>query len=122
MCIIQPRSWLQYPNKCSALMFCDVKSFNIISQTASNWCFFVQFDAEFRRFGLPRDGLPTYDEFLHLLEEIHKLNGSSFTVAYTDPEGDLLPISNNENFAKALTTAKPLLRVFIHRKGEHLLF
>jgi len=79
----------------------------------------MQFDAEFRRFGLSQDNLPTFDEFIQVLEEIHKLNGSSFTVAYTDPEGDLLPITNNENFAKALTTARPLLRVFIHRKGEH---
>ena len=79
---------------------------------------YVQFDAEFRRFGLSRSNLPSFDEFINLLEEIHKLNGSSFTVAYTDPEGDLLPISNNENFAKALTTARPLLRVFINRKGK----
>jgi len=55
---------------------------------------------------------------MRLLEQIHRLNGTSFTVAYTDPEGDLLPITNNENFAKALTTAQPLLRVFVHRKGE----
>jgi len=78
----------------------------------------MQFDAEFRRFGLSRSNLPTFDGFIRLLEEIHKLNGSSFTVAYTDPEGDLLPITNNENFAMALLTARPLLRVFIHRKGE----
>jgi len=79
--------------------------------------FYMQFDAEFRRFGLSRSKLPTFDEFISLLEEIHKLNGSPFAVAYTDPEGDLLPITNNENFAKALTTARPLLRVFIHHKG-----
>ena len=78
----------------------------------------MQFDAEFRRFGLSRSSLSTFDEFVRLLGEIHKLNGSSFTVAYTDPEGDLLPITNNENFAKALTTAQPLLRVFVYRKGE----
>jgi len=81
----------------------------------------MKFDAEFRRFGLSRSRLPSYDEFIRLLEEIHKLSGYSFTVAYTDPEGDLLPITNNENFAKALTTARPLLRVFIHRKGEQKL-
>ena len=78
----------------------------------------MQFDAEFRRFGLSRSNLPTFDGFIRLLEEIHKLDGSSFTVAYTDPEGDLLPITNNENFAMALSVARPLLRVFIHRKGE----
>jgi len=81
--------------------------------------FCLQFDAEFRRFGLNRSNLPTFDEFIHLIEEIHMLSGSSFTVSYTDPEGDLLPVSNNENYAKALTTAQPLLRVFVHRKGDN---
>jgi len=98
----------------ATLIFNNWLSFNI---PKPQW-YVLQFDAEFRRFGLSRSSLPTFDGFTRLLEEIHKLSGSSFTVAYTDPEGDLLPITNNENYAKALTTAQPMLRVFVHRKGE----
>lgn len=43
-----------------------------------------------------------------------------FTVSYTDPRnGDLLPITNDENLQRAFTTAMPLMRLFIYRKqGE----
>lgn len=38
---------------------------------------------------------------------------------YTDPaDGDLLPINNDNNLARALLAAKPLLRITIQRKGE----
>ena len=77
-----------------------------------------QFEAEFRRYGLAVGHLPTFDEFVDLVMQIHKLHGLLFTIWYTDPEGDLLPLSNNENFAKALTTAQPLLRVIVLRKGS----
>jgi partitioning defective protein 6 len=80
--------------------------------------FFQQFEAEFRRYGLSIGKLPTYDEFVDLVKRIHKLHGFLFTIWYTDPEGDLLPLSNNDNFAKALTTAQPLLRVIVLRKGR----
>ena len=43
-----------------------------------------------------------------------------FTVSYTDPRnGDLLPITNNDNLMRAYTTAMPLLRLVIYRQqGE----
>ncbi len=44
-----------------------------------------------------------------------------FLISYTDPkDGDLLPINNDDNFARALHTAAPLLRVFLQRKGLFL--
>lgn len=40
-------------------------------------------------------------------------------IFYTDPtHGDLLPINNDENLAKAISLAKPLLRLFLQRKGK----
>ena len=42
-------------------------------------------------------------------------------IFYTDPtHGDLLPINNDENLAKAISLAKPLLRLFLQRKGESI--
>lgn len=42
-----------------------------------------------------------------------------FIVVSTDPnDGDLLPINNDDNFARALQAARPLLRIHIQRRGE----
>jgi len=40
-----------------------------------------------------------------------------FIIAYTDNEGDLLPINNDENLSVALTNARPILRLLLERKG-----
>ena len=52
-----------------------------------------------------------------MVERLHNLGKIPFIVTYTDKEGDLLPINNDDNFAKALETAKPVLRLCIQRKG-----
>lgn len=77
-----------------------------------------KFDAEFRRFPLDKSELKTYDEFHKHVEQIHKLQTIPFTTWYTDMHGDLLPINNDDNFLRAVTTARPLLRVFVQRKGS----
>ena len=49
---------------------------------------------------------------------MHRLREKDYILAYTDPvHGDFLPINNNENFARAVSTAKPLLRLCVQRKG-----
>lgn len=78
-----------------------------------------QFDAEFRRFSLSRSERLKYDEFKALIEKLHRLHDVAFLISYTDPrDGDLLPINNDDNLARALLNARPLLRVIIQRKGE----
>ncbi|KAF4522223.1 hypothetical protein B566_EDAN009067 [Ephemera danica] len=78
-----------------------------------------KFDAEFRRFSVRRDEGPTYEEFRALLEQLHSLTEEPFLVSYTDPrDGDLLPINNDDNFGRALRSARPLLRIIIQRKGK----
>lgn len=39
-------------------------------------------------------------------------------IRYADVHGDLLPINNDDNFFKAVSSAHPLLRVFVQRQGH----
>lgn len=80
-----------------------------------------KFDAEFRRFAIQicrKLQLP-FEEFNDMIEKVHGLKNIAYTITYIDPEGDLLPINNDDNLAKALSTARPLLRLVILRKGEN---
>ena len=77
-----------------------------------------QFDAEFRRFAVNKGNATKYEEFYGLLEKVHHIHNIPFVIGYTDSDGDLLPINNDDNFLKALTTARPILRLIIQRKGE----
>ncbi|XP_013170724.1 PREDICTED: partitioning defective 6 homolog beta [Papilio xuthus] len=81
----------------------------------------TKFDAEFRRFALSRTEKLKYEDFKGLIEKLHRLHDVAFLISYTDPrDGDLLPINNDDNLARALLTARPLLRVIIQRKGDSL--
>lgn len=76
-------------------------------------------DAEFRRFSLDRSELTKFEDFYSLIEKFHKLFETPFTLCYTDPtHGDLLPINNDDNFARAINSAWPLLRIIVQKKGE----
>lgn len=59
-----------------------------------------------------------FHEFYSTVKESHNLPPQmTFTVSYTDPRnGDLLPITNNDNMLRAFSTAMPLLRVFLYRE------
>lgn len=73
-----------------------------------------KFDSEFRRFSLPRQhGLPDIEQFWQLIESLHHLKSMPFTLCYTDAHGDLLPINNDDNFRKALESARPILRLLV---------
>lgn len=62
-----------------------------------------------------------FEEFYGLLQHVHKIPNVEVLVGYTDIHGDLLPINNDDNYHKAVSTANPLLRIFIQRKGKHLI-
>jgi len=78
---------------------------------------FVKFEAEFRRFSVSRQQTQRFDDFYLMVEDLHCLKSVPFIITYTDPEGDLLPINNDENFAVALSSAQPVLRLHIQQKG-----
>lgn len=59
-----------------------------------------------------------FDDFERLVADLHKLRDSPFLITYTESSsGDLLPINNDENLAKALVSARPMLRLSVYRKG-----
>ena len=87
-----------------------------------------KFDAEFRRFSLDGSKVATFEAFHDLLSQVHLLGGDqqqqrdgnlTFHVFYVDPkDNDLLPITNTDNYRRALQSARPLLRLVIQRHGE----
>jgi partitioning defective protein 6 len=79
-----------------------------------------KFDSEFRRFSLDLnpERLLTFNQFRHKIGELHSLHNIPFTLCYTSNLGDLLPITNDENFRKSFESSKPCLRLMIQRKGE----
>jgi len=80
-----------------------------------------KFDAEFRRVALDRSEVKRFEDLHGALQRLHRLEQIDFHVSYTDPkDGYLLPINNDDNCAKALECARPLLRVILQRKGESM--
>ncbi|XP_062860659.1 partitioning defective 6 homolog alpha [Trichomycterus rosablanca] len=75
-----------------------------------------KFEAEYRRFALQRNGIVSFEEFYRLLQTVHRIPGVDVLLGYADVHGDLLPINNDDNFQKALSSANPLLRIIIQRR------
>lgn len=60
-----------------------------------------------------------FEEFQSMIQGLHRLKDIPFIVCYTDPkDGDLLPINNDDNYTLAISTAHPILRLMIQRKGN----
>lgn len=77
-----------------------------------------QYGAEFRRFSVDRAKPGKFEEFYKLILHIHRIANMEVMIGYADIHGDLLPINNDDNFCKAVSTAHPLLRIFIQRQGR----
>ncbi|KAK7152156.1 hypothetical protein R3I94_008479 [Phoxinus phoxinus] len=75
-----------------------------------------KFEAEYRRFALKKKGAGGFQEFYQLLQTIHRIPGVDVLLGYADIHGDLLPINNDDNFNKALSSANPLLRIIIQKR------
>ncbi|XP_075433235.1 partitioning defective 6 homolog alpha isoform X2 [Ascaphus truei] len=76
----------------------------------------IEFDAEFRRFAITGSCAGGFQDFYQLIQTVHKIPCMDILLGYTDIHGDLLPINNDDNYQKALSSANPLLRVIIQRK------
>ncbi|KAL1773889.1 partitioning defective 6-like gamma [Sigmodon hispidus] len=77
-----------------------------------------KFGAEFRRFSLDRHKPGKFEDFYQLVVHTHHIANTEVTIGYADVHGDLLPINNDDNFCKAVSSANPLLRVFIQKREE----
>uniref|UniRef100_A0A8C0XUY0 PB1 domain-containing protein n=1 Tax=Castor canadensis TaxID=51338 RepID=A0A8C0XUY0_CASCN len=80
-----------------------------------------KFGAEFRRFSLDRHKPGKFEDFYQLVVHTHHISNTEVTIGYADVHGDLLPINNDDNFCKAVSSANPLLRVFIQKRGTRRL-
>lgn len=58
-----------------------------------------------------------FEDFYKLVVHTHHIANTEVTIGYADVHGDLLPINNDDNFCKAVSSANPLLRVFIQKRG-----
>uniref|UniRef100_A0A8C8VFV1 Par-6 family cell polarity regulator alpha n=1 Tax=Pelusios castaneus TaxID=367368 RepID=A0A8C8VFV1_9SAUR len=77
-----------------------------------------KFDAEFRRFAMKRSSVGGFQEFYQLIQTVHQIPCVEVLLGYTDIHGDLLPINNDDNYHKALSSANPLLRIIIQKRAE----
>uniref|UniRef100_UPI003AAA379F par-6 family cell polarity regulator gamma b isoform X2 n=1 Tax=Centroberyx gerrardi TaxID=166262 RepID=UPI003AAA379F len=95
-------------NKSQPLRFADCNAVEVKSK----------YGAEFRRFSVDRVKPGKFEEFYKLIMHIHRIANMEVMIGYADVHGDLLPINNDDNFCKAVSTAHPLLRIFIQRQEE----
>ncbi|XP_027708179.1 partitioning defective 6 homolog gamma [Vombatus ursinus] len=95
-------------NKSQSLRFFDCNAVEVKSK----------FGAEFRRFSLDRYKPGKFEDFYKLILHIHHISNMDVMIGYADVHGDLLPINNDDNFFKAVSSANPLLRIFIQRQEE----
>ncbi|KAL6038589.1 hypothetical protein STEG23_000502 [Scotinomys teguina] len=100
---------------CSAV---EVKSKGLSVEPWPGALYVDQFGAEFRRFSLDRHKPGKFEDFYQLVVHTHHISNTEVTIGYADVHGDLLPINNDDNFCKAVSSANPLLRVFIQKREE----
>lgn len=67
---------------------------------------------------MKRSSAGSFQDFYRLLQTVHQIPRVDVLLGYTDVHGDLLPINNDDNYHKALSSANPLLRVIIQKKGK----
>lgn len=74
---------------------------------------------EFRRYALSYYDVRSFDSFYKKVESFHQLNDIPFVIFYTDSEDFLLPINNDDNLAKAISSAKHIYLSNIHNRNNN---
>lgn len=60
---------------------------------------------EYRRYAVPKKDIIKFDDFFKKIQIMHRLPDTSFTIHYSDQDGDYLPLNNDDNLARAIDTA-----------------
>lgn len=63
---------------------------------------------EFRRYAVQRQEINRFEDFFKKVDALHQLQGATFNLYYSDQDGELLPINNDDNLAKAIDTTTRL--------------
>lgn len=78
-----------------------------------------RFYNDIRRYTIEKDHVSSLEDFLSILITIHRIPEKSVLISYTDPiEKDELPITNNNNLQKAISTSKSMLRVQLYKETD----
>lgn len=103
-------------------------------------CIKSKIGVEFRRYALKREDVQSFESFYKKIESFHQLSAIPFVIFYKDAENFHLPINNDDNLAKAISSAeqivlhnikcnnnnqpatikRPFLKLFIEKKGIFL--
>jgi len=74
---------------------------------------------DIRRYSVQKEAISTLDEFIEMITESHRIVNKQVLISYTDPiEKDELPITNDNNLRKAISTSKNMLRVQIFKHSD----
>ncbi|KAL5263308.1 hypothetical protein ACHWQZ_G008628 [Mnemiopsis leidyi] len=74
---------------------------------------------DIRRYSIEKDQITSLEDFLAIVTNIHRIPEKTVLISYTDPiEKDELPITNNNNLEKAISTSKSMLRVHLFKESD----
>lgn len=77
------------------------KSRPVLKQRSHLVSFKSRLGVEYRRFAVPKDEIIKFEDFYQKVRSMHRLDETPFTIFYSDQDGELLPINNDDNLAKA---------------------
>lgn len=63
---------------------------------------------EYRRYAVCRDNIAKFDDFFAKIQSMHHLQGTEFAIYYLDQDGEMLPINNDDNLARAIDATNRL--------------
>lgn len=79
-------------------------------------CIKSKIGVEFRRYALKREDAQSFESLYKKVETFHQLKGIPFILFYKDAENFHLPINNDDNLAKAISSAEQIL---LHNHINH---
>jgi len=74
---------------------------------------------DIRRYTIAKEKVGTLEDFIIYVTDMHRITDKCVLISYTDPiEKDELPITNNNNLQKAISSSKSMLRVQLYKQAD----